>query len=134
MTWSGKNVYGSEKFYQLPAHRSLFFLADTIMLLLASAVDFYIVVNHGSHVSGPGMLRLVGVLVGMWLLWWKAYSSHEQIRALYNSGDIQSGQTSSAVETLSNAAASMTHIGMFMTFLLNATLLIAIDSLLRNTH
>ena len=131
MLWSEKNVYGGETFYQKPPFRSAFFVADSLMLLSASAIDIYIIAARSSILSGPGTLRLLGVLLGMWLLWWKARASHQQIRVLFDSGSIQNGGKS-AIETLSLAIASITHLGMFMTFLLNALLLIQIDSLLRH--
>ena len=131
MLWSEKNVYGGETFYQKPPFRSAFFVADSLMLLSASAIDIYIIAARSGILSGPGTLRLLGVLLGMWLLWWKARASHQQIRVLFNSGSIQNGGKS-AIETLSLATASITHLGMFMTFLLNALLLIQIDSLLRH--
>jgi hypothetical protein len=131
MFWSEKNVYGGETFYQKPPFRSAFFVADSLMLLSATAIDIYIIAVHNSILSGPGILRLLGVLLGMWLLWWKARASHQQIRVLLDSGSIQKDGGKSAIETLSLATASITHLGMFMTFLLNVLLLIQIDSLLQ---
>jgi hypothetical protein len=131
MFWSEKNVYGGETFYQKPPFRSAFFVADSLMLLSATAIDIYIIAVHKSILSGPGILRLLGVLLGMWLLWWKARASHQQIRVLLDSGSIQKDGGKSAIETLSLATASITHLGMFMTFLLNVLLLIQIDSLLQ---
>jgi hypothetical protein len=130
MLWSEKNIYEGETFYQKPPFRSAFFVADSLMLLSASAIDIYIIADRSSLLSGPGTLRLLGVLLGMWLLWWKARASHRQIRLLFESGLIQDDGGKSAIKTLSLATASITHLGMFMTFLLNALLLIQIDSLL----
>jgi len=78
MLWSEKNVYGGETFYQKPPFRSAFFVADSLMLLSASAIDIYIIAVHNSILSGPGILRLLGVLLGMWLLWWKARAFHHK--------------------------------------------------------
>jgi hypothetical protein len=65
MSWAEKNVYGSETFYRGPIFRSAFFVADSIMLFLASAMTLYILVHYIGVLSGPGLLRLFAALLGM---------------------------------------------------------------------
>jgi hypothetical protein len=133
MSWAERDVYGSETFYRGPVFRSAFFVADSIMLLLASAMTLYVLVRYMGILSGPGILGLFGALLGMWLLWWKAMASHKQMHALYSSGFIQEGEgiSKSPMEAIMRTTASLTHLGMFTTFLLVAMLLMLIGETLR---
>jgi len=133
MSWSERNVYGSESFYRGPIFRSVFFMADSIMFLLANGMILYVLLHYWGILSAPGILRLFGVLWGMWFLWWKAMASHQQMRALYSSGSIQEGKGigKSPTEAIMATMASLTHLGMFITFLLVAMLLMLLSEALQ---
>jgi hypothetical protein len=125
MNWFDRDVHGGETFYQKAALRSGFFMVDTLLLMIASFMSIYILVSLSGGMGFLGKTRLVIVLLGMWLLWGNGWATHRRIRALDQSDAIKS-------KPLDRVAASVTHMGMFVAYLLITMLLVEIGSLLRH--
>jgi hypothetical protein len=134
MNWAERDVYGSTSFYTKPVSRSGFFLVDTLLLVFTSGIDIYALIAYGGPLGGPSIVRLLGVLLGVWLLWWKALATHQKIHALRQMEDGSVVPANSLAEAVSRTAASMTHIGMFICYLLNILLLMQLDSVLHHAR
>jgi hypothetical protein len=133
MSWADKNVYGGSTFYTRASLKSGFFIADTILLVLSSGIDLYLLITYNPLLGVAGIARLAGVLIGMWLLWWKAWNSHQRMRVFYSSRASKTAVTDPDLEP-ARVAASMTHIGMFIAYLLSSALLIQIDWVLQHSR
>ena len=130
----GKNVSGSDTFYKTTPFKSLFFVVDTVLLAGATTVDLYIFARYYNTLTGPAIGRLLGVLLGMWLLWAQSLVSHRKIQDLLNSHSTADSSAKLVCEQISQITASKTHSGMFFTYLLITMLLIQLDYLLWHMH
>src|SRR5690242_6064881 len=126
MSLLNKEVYGAESFYNKAALRSGFFVVDTLLLVVATTMNLYILLRLNSAISFYGGVRLTIVLAGMWLLWAYGLAMHHRIHSLDQ-------QQSAAAQHLRRTAASLTHFAMFITYLLVNMLLVEVGSLLRHT-
>jgi hypothetical protein len=120
------NVTGSDSFFMESPLKSLFFLADTLFLLIASAIDIFVLTTQQDILVRT---RLGVVLFGMWFLWRKAWVVHRQVRAL--EGTMGSETTTSPLQQMKRITASMTHLGMLFTYILNILLLTLIAKIVR---
>ena len=123
-------VVGSDTFYKRAPFKSWFFVADTVLLAAASSIDFYILARYYSTLTGPGIVRLLGILFGMWLLWARSFSFHRKVRELLYSPSIDDSSTRLICEQMSQITASATHSAMFFTYILTALLLMQLDYVL----
>jgi hypothetical protein len=112
--------------------RSIFFLVDTFLLLAVTGVDSFILWRYWSDLTVPSIVRLLGVVLGIWFMWWKAYTSHRQINTLYASRKSATSENEIVLAELVRVAATMTHNAMFLLYLLVAMLLINYDYVLNH--
>jgi hypothetical protein len=125
-------VSGADSFYVQPLFRSAFVVVDMLLLLAATGIDLFILLRYWSDLTVPSVIRLLGVAFGMWFMWWKAYTSHRQIRPLYSSRMIAKPENEAELAELGRIAATMTHNAMFVLCLLVVMLLINYDYVLNH--
>jgi hypothetical protein len=128
MAWF--DVQGSETFYGKMPLKTPFFAADTVLLLLVSIINLIVLVTQTTKLGLLDKGYLLAALVGMWLLWGVAWGSHRRIRTLCRAGAGET-QTRPTVEPLTRISASITHMGMFIGYLVNGLLLAEVGFLLQ---
>jgi hypothetical protein len=106
------------------------FTIDTILLIMSTLIDAFILTRYWSRLPVITITFLVAVALGMWLLWRAALSAHGTMHDLHVAGMFGEVAPGSPVESAIRVAASMTHLGLFFNFLLVAFLLMQIDRLL----
>jgi hypothetical protein len=130
LSFSRTTVFGGESFYAQPPFRSVFFLVDTFLLLAVTGIASFILWSYWSDLTVPSVVRLLGVMLGIWFIWWKAYASHRQINTLYAFRKNAESENGTILAELVRVAATMTHNAMFLLYLLVAMLLINYDYVL----
>jgi hypothetical protein len=132
MSLFGKDVVGAESFYEKAALKSGFFAVDTVLLILASVCNILFFIRWGRKLGFLDNGYLFAALAGMWLLWTQALASHRKVRALY--GPEGKAKIDPAQEPVIRIAATQTHIGMFISYLLLGLLFVEMGSLMRSFH
>lgn len=131
-TSSRTTVFGAETFYARPVFRSAFFLVDTFLLLLITGMHVFVLFRYWPALTFPSIGRLFGILLGIWLVWWKAYTSHQRLNSLYSPPMISKSHEDRLQAELLRVAATMTHNAMFFLYLLVALLLMNYDYVLNH--
>jgi hypothetical protein len=135
MTVLKSKLFGNEAaFFKEGPLRSPFFLANTALLLMASALDGYALVHYHDKLDDAAQLRLIAVLLGMWLLWRKAWQVNRKVRNLLDVEGRPFRPPGSAMEDLVLITATITRAAMFFAYALSLALLAEMYSLLWRVH
>lgn len=124
------DVPKAAEFFRQPPFRWLYFLADTAILIMSTGVCMYVMIRYRAQLSSSAEIVLAAAILGMILLWKAALRSHSRLHKFLQVDGIREIDSDSALEAALKVAASMTHLGLFYTFLLVALLVMQFDRLL----
>lgn len=119
---SSPELLGKE-FYNGPAYKSYFFVLDFLLLVVAAALNVFVLAVYWGELSSFSRFWLVVNAVFMASLWLLAVRNRRRIQELYALEHATPDAASSSLDTSLRLAATIVHMGLFYSFGLLAGLL-----------
>ena len=119
---SNPELLGKE-FYSGPAYKSYFFVLDFLLLVIAAALNVFVLAVYWAKLSFFSRFWLVVNGALMVSLWFLAVRNRRRIQGLHALEHGRSDVSSSSLDTSLRLAATIMHMGLFYSFGLLAGLL-----------
>jgi hypothetical protein len=109
---------------------SYFFLVDTVLLLVASCLNVFVLVNYWGRTATFTHFWLIVNFAAMITFWVKVWQHHKRIRQLFRTGAITTVEPGSPLDSVMHTAGSLMHLSLYYLYFFLAGLLNLIANIL----